>query len=141
MRNDGGRNESEVHIRARRQVLLLLLSKLQEHLRQRSSQVRSSEVSRSQAMAQPGSGTASSATHSAYVSPTAPFVLSLIAGLLMLAGAGMAMMMFSYGTSYYGFMGGYYGMMGGFGYGGWFYWAAAVGLIAGVAVLAGAVMI
>ena len=57
----------------------------------------------------------------------------------MLAGAGMAMMMFSYGTSYYSFMGGYYGMMGGDG--GWSYWTAAVGLIAGVAVLAGAVMI
>ena len=90
-------------------------------------------------MAQPGSGSTSSATHSAYVSPTAPFVLSLIAGLLMLAGAGMAMMVFSYGTSHYGFMGGYYGMMGGDG--GWSYWTAAVGLIAGVAVLAGAVMI
>lgn len=78
--------------------------------------------------------------------PTAPFVLSLIAGLLILASTGM-MMTFSYGTPYGGMMGGYYGvtngyygMMQGFG-GGWFYGAAAIGLIAGIAVLVGAVMI
>ena len=58
------------------------------------------------------------------------------------------MMTFSFGTPYYGMMGGYYGaangyygMMQGFGYGGWFYGAAAVGLIAGIVVLVGAVMI
>ena len=79
--------------------------------------------------------------------PTAPFVLSLIAGLLILSGVGM-MMTFSYGAPYYGMMGGYYGMMNGyygmmqgFGGGGWFYGAAAVGLIAGVVVLVGAIMI
>lgn len=79
--------------------------------------------------------------------PTASFVLSLIAGLLILAGVGM-MMTFTYGTPYYGMMGGYYGMMGGyygmmqgFGYGGWFYGAAAIGLISGIIVLIGAVMI
>ena len=38
-------------------------------------------------------------------------------------------------------MNGYYGMMQGFGGGGWFYGAAAVGLIAGIVVLVGAVMI
>ncbi|MDG6980849.1 MAG: DUF4064 domain-containing protein [Nitrososphaerota archaeon] len=79
--------------------------------------------------------------------PTAPFILSLIAGFLILSGVGM-MTTFSYGTPYYGMMGGYYsmmngyyGMMQGFGGGGWFYGAAAVGLIAGIVVLVGAIMI
>jgi hypothetical protein len=79
--------------------------------------------------------------------PTASFVLSLIGGLLILAGVGM-MITFSFGTPYYGMMGGYYGMMGGyygmmqgFGYGGWFYGAAAIGLVSGIIVLIGAVMI
>lgn len=91
-----------------------------------------------------GAGASAQQIHEA---PTAPFVLSLVAGLLILAGGGM-MMSFSYGTPYYGMMGGYdgmmngfYGVMEGFGYGGWFYLAAASGLIAGVAVLVGAVMI
>ena len=76
--------------------------------------------------------------------PTASFVLSLIAGLLILAAASMAMM-FSSGSlfgmmgGYYGTAGGSYGMMQGFGYGGWFYGIAA--LIAGIAVLVGAIMI
>jgi hypothetical protein len=79
--------------------------------------------------------------------PTASFVLSLIGGLLILAGAGM-MLTFSSGTPYYGMMGGYggmmggyYGMMQGFGYGGWFYGVAATGLVSGIIVLIGAVMI
>ncbi len=79
--------------------------------------------------------------------PTASFILSLIAGLLILAGVGM-MTTFSFGTPYYGMMGGYYGMMGGyygmmqgFGYGGWFYLAAAVGLISGIVILIGAILI
>lgn len=79
--------------------------------------------------------------------PTAPFVLSLIAGLIILAGSGM-MAAFSFGApyygapgGYYGMMGGYYGMMRGFAYGGWFYGAAALGLIAGIVVLIGAIMI
>ncbi|MDG7006626.1 MAG: hypothetical protein JRN06_00110 [Nitrososphaerota archaeon] len=92
----------------------------------------------------PGSATAQPTNET----PTAPFVLSLIAGLLILSGVGM-MMTFSYGTPYYGMMGGYYGMMNGyygmmqgFGYGGWwFYGAAGIGLIAGIAVLVGAIMI
>lgn len=71
--------------------------------------------------------------------PTAPFVLSLIAGALILAGAWM-MAAFGFGGSY-GMMGSYYGMMGGFGYGGWLFGAAAVGVISGIAVLVGAVMI
>jgi hypothetical protein len=80
-------------------------------------------------------------------SPTAAFVLSLVAGLLILAGTGM-MATFAFGRPYYGMMGGYYGMMGGyygmmqsFGYGGWFYLFEAVGLVAGIGVLVGAVMI
>ena len=79
--------------------------------------------------------------------PTASFVLSLIGGLLILAGALMTMM-FSYGFPYYGMMGGYYGspggyygMMQGFGYGGWFYGITALAAIAGIAVLVGAAMI
>ncbi len=79
--------------------------------------------------------------------PTASFILSLIGGLLILAGVGM-MTTLSFGTPYYGMMGGYYGMMGGYygmmqglGYGGWFYGAAAIGLVSGIIVLIGAVMI
>jgi hypothetical protein len=82
------------------------------------------------------------------VPPTASFVLSLIAGILILAGVGVMTMTFPYGTPYYGMMGGYYGMMNGyygmmrgFGYGGWFYAAAAVGLISGIVILVGAMMI
>ncbi len=94
----------------------------------------------------PQPGTVSAAAQPAPNAPTAPFVLSLIAGLLILAGVGM-MTTFSSGTPYYGMMGGYYGMMDGyygmmqgFGYGGWFYGFAAIGLIAGIVVLVGAVM-
>lgn len=79
--------------------------------------------------------------------PKAPFILSLIAGLLILAGVGM-MMTFRFGTPYYGMMGGYYGttggyygMMQGFGYDGWFYVAGAIGLISGIIVVTGAVMV
>lgn len=88
-----------------------------------------------------GTGTDRTSVQPGYVAPTAPFVLSLIAGLLILLGAGMATMMFSYGAPYYGMMGGYYGVMQGFGFGGWFYGAAVVGLIAGIVVLVGAIMI
>lgn len=77
--------------------------------------------------------------------PVAPFVLSLIAGLLILVGSGM---MFGFsGVPYYGgMMGGYYGMMGGYygmmqGFGGWFYGIAAIGLISGVIILVGAMMV
>lgn len=80
--------------------------------------------------------------------PTAAFVLSLIAGLLILAGSGLAMGSSGQPSYYYGgmmggyagMMNGYYGMMGGYG-SGWFYGLAAIGLISGVIVLAGAVMI
>ena len=88
-----------------------------------------------------GTGGKGTPVQPTYFAPTAPFVLSLIAGLLILAGAGM--MTFSYGAPYYGMMGGsygaaneYYGMMGG-----WLYGAGVIGLIAGIVVLVGAVMI
>lgn len=91
-------------------------------------------------------GTSATQTQPFSEAPTAPFVLSLIAGLLILAGAGM-MVTFSFGGPYYGMRGGYYGMMGGyygmmqgFGYG-WFYGAAVLSLIAGIVILVGAVMI
>ena len=97
---------------------------------------------------QPSAGTSSVATQPSINAPTAAFVLSLIAGLLILTGVGM-MLTFSHGTpyngmmgGYYGMMNGYYGMMQGFGYGGWwFYGAAGIGLIAGIAVLVSAIMI
>ena len=94
---------------------------------------------------QPPMGTGSTPLQSASALPTAPFVLSLIAGLLILAGVGM-MMTFSYGTPYYGMMGGYYGVANGYygmmgGYGGWFYGANVVGVISGIVVLLGAIMI
>lgn len=92
-------------------------------------------------------GMNSTAVQTTSAPPTASFVLSLIAGLLILAGVGM-MMTFPYGTPYYGMMGGYYGttngyygMMQGFGYGGWFYGAAVVGLISGIVILVGAIML
>lgn len=81
----------------------------------------------------------------------AGFVLSLIAGVLILAGgvailgypsgpsggmmSGYSSMMRGYGGS---MMSGYYGMMQGFG--GWFYGFAIIGIIAGVLVLFSAVM-
>ena len=94
-----------------------------------------------------GKGTGSPPVQPAGEAPTASFVLSLIAGIIILAGSGM-MRTVSYGGPYYGMMGGYYGMMGGYygmmqgyGYGGWFYGAAAIGLVAGIVVLVGAIMI
>jgi len=80
--------------------------------------------------------------------PVAPFVLSLLAAVLILGGSGM-MTTFSSGVpyyggmmgGYYGMMGGYYGMMKGFGFGGWFYALAAIGLISGVIILIGAIMV
>ncbi len=87
----------------------------------------------------------SAASQPAGAPTTAAFVLSLIAGLLILGGAGM-MMAFSYGAPYYGMMGGYYGMMNDYygfmgGNGGWLYGIAAVGLVSGIVVLIGAVML
>jgi len=77
--------------------------------------------------------------------PVAPFVLSLIAGALILIGSG-ATMGFSnpryYGgmmQGYYGMMNGYYGMMGGYG-SGWFLGLAAIGVVSGIVVILGAIM-
>ena len=82
--------------------------------------------------------------------PTAAFVLSLIAGLLILGGSGM--MMSFVGAQYapyysgmmggpYGMMNGYYGMMRGFGFGGGFYGFAAIGVISGIIILIGSIMV
>lgn len=78
--------------------------------------------------------------------PVAPFVLSLIGGLLILGGGGV-MSGFSgagyYGgmmRGYYGMMNGYYGMMGGYG-SGWFFALAAIGAVSGIIVTLGAVMV
>jgi len=83
--------------------------------------------------------------------PVASFVLSLIAGLLVLGGSATVMGLSS-GLPYYGgmmggnfyggMMGGYYGMMQGFGFGGgWFYGMAAIGTVSGIIILVGAIMI
>jgi uncharacterized protein DUF6114 len=82
--------------------------------------------------------------------PLAGFVLSLIAGLLILAG-GVAMLGYSSGP-YGGMMGGY-SMMGGYGgsmmssyygmmqgFGGWFYGFAVIGIITGVLILFSAII-
>ena len=81
-------------------------------------------------------------------SSTAPFILSLIAGVVILAGSGM-MMSFAVGAPYYGGMmggyqgmtNGYYGMMRGFGFGGLFYILTAIGVISGIIILVCAIMI
>ncbi len=78
--------------------------------------------------------------------PDAAFVLSLVAGLLILAGSGLAMGMsgrpyYSYGGmmgGYAGMMNGYYGMMGGYA-GGWFFGLAAIGLVSGIVLIVGAI--
>ena len=78
--------------------------------------------------------------------PVAPFVLSLLAGLLILAGGGM-MMGFS-GVPYYGgmmggyngMMNGYYGMMGGYG-NGWFHAFSAIGIVSGILVTVSAILL
>ena len=83
--------------------------------------------------------------------PLAGFVLSSIAGVLILSG-GVAMLGYSSGP-YVGMMSGYSGMMGGYGggmtsgyygmmqgFGGWFYGFAVLGIMAGVLVLFGAIM-
>jgi len=80
--------------------------------------------------------------------PTAAFALSLLSGLLILAGSGTVMMTgfpvagspYQYGGmmgGYYGgTMGGYYGMMRGLGFGGgWSYGLAAVGIVSGIIIL------
>lgn len=83
--------------------------------------------------------------------PLGGFVLSLVAGVLILAG-GLAMLGY-YSGPYGGMMGGYSGTMGGYGggmmngyyammqrVGGWLYGFAVVGIAAGVLVMFGAIM-
>jgi len=83
--------------------------------------------------------------------PLGGFVLSLVAGVLILAG-GLAMLGY-YSGPYGGMMGGYSGMVGAYGggmmngyyammqgFGGWFYGFAVVGIAAGALVLFGAIM-
>lgn len=86
--------------------------------------------------------------------PIPAFILSLIAGLIILAGSG-AVMMTSFPTDgspyyyggmmggYYGrMMGGYYGVMNGLGFGGgWFHGLGAIGIISGIIILSGAIML
>ncbi len=52
----------------------------------------------------------------------------------------MMSMVSAYGVPHFGMMGGFYGMMQWYGYGGWFYAAAAVGLVSGVGVVVGSLM-
>lgn len=82
--------------------------------------------------------------------PMAAFILSIIAGALLLAGSGMMTSMQAYFPFYGGMMGnyfgGYYGMMGPYyggtgGLGGLFYLATALGLVSGAIVLVGATML
>ena len=79
--------------------------------------------------------------------PNIPFVIALVAGLLILLGSGTMGLFYTNGPYsgggpfYGGMMGGYYGMMQGYGFGGQFYLLAAIGIISGVAVLVGAVML
>ncbi len=83
--------------------------------------------------------------------PLAGFIVSLMAGVLILVG-GVSMLGYSSGP-YTGMMGSYGGMMGGFGggmmsgyypmmqgFGGWFYAFAVLGIAAGILVLLGAIM-
>ena len=82
--------------------------------------------------------------------PTAPFVLSLIAGLLIIAAGGTGMMWFSSGMPMYGgmvggmmggMMGGWQGMMGGVGFGGFLSIMMILGVISGAIILIGSVML
>jgi len=82
--------------------------------------------------------------------PTAPFILSLIAGVLIIAGGGTGMMWASSGMPMYGgmmggmmdgMMGGWQGMMGGMGFGGFLSIMTILGVISGVIVLIGSVML
>jgi hypothetical protein len=83
--------------------------------------------------------------------PVASFVLTLIAGVLVLGGSA-TVMGFSSGAPYYGgmmggyyyggMMGGYYGMMRGLGFGGGgLYGLAAIGVVSGIIILLGAIMV
>lgn len=85
---------------------------------------------------------------------TAAFILSIIGGIFMIAASGMmashvsipyyAGMMGAYSGmmgGYYGMMGGYSGMMPWYASGSWFYGVLAIGVLAGIVVLIGAIML
>ncbi|MCP8304254.1 MAG: hypothetical protein H3Z50_02100 [archaeon] len=80
--------------------------------------------------------------------PEAAFILSLIGGVLMLVGGGMAFMWFMYGGfggmmgGFGGMMGGYHWMMGSFGVPfGFMGGLSFIGLVSGIIVIIGAVML
>jgi len=79
--------------------------------------------------------------------PTAAFVLSLLAGILIVVGAGTSMIWFWSGGPTWGGVRGMMGMMGGmmtvmgFGGFGFFLGMGALGLVSGIIVLLGAVML
>jgi hypothetical protein len=75
---------------------------------------------------------------------TTAFVLSLIGGVVIIAGSAIAVFLSAYGSPYGTYYGMGPGMMGGywFGYGsGWMWGLALVSLVCGVLVLIGAVML
>lgn len=78
--------------------------------------------------------------------PLAPFVLSLVAGILVLLGGVTTMLWSSSGMPMWGgmmggMMGGYHGTMGGMGLGGIFFGMGALAIASGLAVLLGAAMV
>ena len=78
--------------------------------------------------------------------PSAAFLLSLLAGIIILAGSGMMALAIggSFGGmmgGYLGIMNGYQGMMQGFGSGDWIYFSVIVGLISGIMILVSAMMV
>lgn len=90
------------------------------------------------------------AVRSASGAPMAAFILSIVAGALLLAGAGMMTSMRAFFPYYSGMMGnlygGYNGMMGQYyagtgAFGGWLYLATVLGLVSGAVVLVCAAML
>jgi len=75
---------------------------------------------------------------------TVAFVLSLVGGIVIIAGSVIALFLLAYGSPYGTYYGMGMGMMGGywFGYGsGWMWSLTLVSLVCGVLVLIGAVML
>jgi len=81
--------------------------------------------------------------------PTTPFVLSLLAGVLTIAGGGTGMMWASSGMPMWGgmmggmngMMGGWQGMMGGMGFGGFLSIMTILGVASGVIMLIGSIIL
>ena len=75
-------------------------------------------------------------------SPNGAFVLSLVAGVLMLAGGGLFYLWSGGGGSGYGMMGGYQGMMGTYGVPfGFVNGLVLIGLVSGAAVIIAALLL